>query len=167
MTPTELLVEIKRTVDQVREVQNHLASECLTDFESRYDTLLEQGFRENPTVREMLSVPPKRGRVKQSPPKNLRDRLRDHRRETLALKYDFRAPFDNNQAERDLRMMKVKQRISGCFRSETGAQVFCAVRSYISAAQKNGQRVLDALKSALNGTPYVPPILTTHPALNA
>ena len=87
---------------------------------------------------------------------HLLERLDHHRNEALAFIYDFNVPFDNNLAERDLRMMKVQQKISGTFRTEQGAKAFCRIRSYISTARKNALGAMDALARLFSGTPFVP-----------
>ena len=150
----QLLLDIKAEVEAAPPEQMSLSPERLAHFEHRYDELIAQGLEANPPPAD--PPPKKRGRKKQSPPKNLLDRLQQRKRQVLAFMYDFRVPFDNNLAERDVRMVKVKQKISGAFRTRAGAETFCAIRSYISTARKQGQNVIDALHSALMGNPFIP-----------
>jgi len=154
----ELLLKIKQAVETTQQHDwKALSSEQQIDFEKAYDHIVAQGEQANPPPKK---VEGKRGRLKQSPARNLLDRLRDHKEKVLAFMYDFKVPFDNNLAERDIRMAKVHQKVSGGFRSNNGSNTFSHVRSYISTARKNDQRILDVLYLALSGSPYRPSFLT-------
>ncbi len=148
-----LLREIKQAVDDARgQGRAALPMEARQAFARRYDVILDEGMRANPPP------PPtgKRGRPKRGKAGSLVDRLREHKAETLAFMEDLTVPFDNNQAERDIRMTKVREKISGCFRTPTGAERFCRIRGYISTLRKQGMPIFSALGQAIAGTPPLP-----------
>ncbi len=150
-----LLVTIHTHLESLKaQGKQRVSIEDLAAFESRYDAILEQGFAQNPMPPP--SKPKKRGRPKRPPPLNLLKRLRNQKVSVLGFMYDFSIPFDNNQAERDLRMMKLKQKISGCFRSEDGAKQFCRIRGYLATLRKQGHNVWDALVDLFSGNPQSP-----------
>jgi len=154
----DLLLEIKEKVDETRPHKDHLEPSEIREFEKRYDEIVERGLIDNiPPPEEQLIKKKRRGRVKQTPPKNLLDRLKEFKEETVRFMYDFSVPFDNNLGERDIRMMKVKQKVSGCFRTVAGAKKFCCIRSYISTVRKNGGGVISAIQDAFKGNPFILP----------
>ncbi len=156
-----MLLIIKGCVDETRETSDSLTAEQIKDFETMYDYITKMGQEENPPPLISNTEPKKRGRKKQTKPKNLPDRFVDYKGDILRFMYDFEVPFDNNQAERDVRMMKVQQKISGTFRSVQGARYFCRLRGYISTVKKNKFSVIDAIKAAFEGEAFVP-ILPTE-----
>lgn len=124
-------------------------------FEKRYERILAEGFGDNP-LPDIRGQPKKRGRRQKTKARNLLERLRDYRHEVLKFMNDFQVPFDNNLAENDIRMAKLQQKISGCFRTWEGVRAFCRIRGYISTARKNDIRVIDALNNAFEGEPFMP-----------
>jgi len=154
----ELLYLIKTHVDAAREMTTGLSVEQIASFETRYREIVALGTRENSTM--PAGRKGKRGPLVHSKSKNLVDRCRDYEQEILAFMHDFQVPFDNNQAERDIRMAKLQQKISGTSRSDNGAAWFCRIRSYISTARKNNQPILNSLANVFEDRPFIPK--TTH-----
>jgi transposase len=148
-----LLLSMKATVDTAQAAgQTALPTRQQAGFEAAFTRLLNEAQRANPPPRPTG----KRGRPKQTPARKLLDRLTTHRAAVLACLHDFRVPFDNNQAERDLRMLKVKGKVSGGFRRTAGAAQFCRIRGYISTLRKQGISVLAGLTSVFTGQPLMP-----------
>jgi transposase len=141
------LMNIKECVERTKKKNRQsFTKKEIAAFEKRYDEILKQGYKENAKTVE-AKPPGKRGKQAQSSSLNLLDRLKKYKTETLCFMYDFKVPFENNQAERDGRMVKLQQKISGCFRSKAGAAKFCRIRSYISTIKKQGHNIFDSLKT--------------------
>jgi len=155
-----LLLEIKACVQRAREQgMTSLPQVVKQDFERRYRELVQTGMAANPPPQKRTG---KRGAPKKSDALNLLIRLHQYQELILRFMHDFDVPFDNNQAESDLRMMKLRQKISGCFRTQEGAAIFCDLRSYLSTMQKQGVHLLTALRSAMVGSPLLPPLLAAE-----
>ncbi len=149
-----LLQEMKGAADAARtQGLPRLAPAQRRTFVARYRAVLAAGHAANPPPQRR---PRQRGRVKQTPAQNLLERLWLGQDQVLAFLADLTIPFDNNQAERDLRMLKVQQKVSGAFRSDGGAEAFARIRGYLSCLNKQGAALLDALESVFIGRPLYP-----------
>ena len=135
--------------------KTELPLDCLERMHQLYDAIVWLGLEENP-LPVSCSPPGKRGRRKKTKAHNLVERFDQHKAAILRFVHDFKVPFDNNLAEQDIRMMKVQQKISGCFRSWEGAQQFCRLRGYISTIRKQGLNVWEALGSLFEGDLLMP-----------
>ena len=122
----------------------------------RYGKIIAEGYRENPQLNDPPSAKKKRGRPKKTKSRNLLERMDKYRDQILAFLWDPEIPFSNNQAEQDIRMLKVKQKISGGFRTLQNAEIFARIRSYISTEQKQGVRAWEALAKVFDGA-YLSP----------
>jgi transposase len=154
----EFLQNANHVVRQAKENgEQALESTLLSQYVVDYQEILKEGFAFHESLAPAAVIlPAKRGRKKQALGKNLLDRLQQKSEEVLVFLHDFRVPFTNNQAEQDIRMLKLKGKISGCFRSAEGAACFAAIRSYVSTARKQGESIWNALNNALRGNPFMP-----------
>jgi transposase len=149
-----LLLQMKAAVEQARaQGYRQLATTQRVAFSERCEALLVAGLAANPPPERAVR---RRGRIKQSPARNLLERLWLNQEAVLAFLDDLAIPFDNNQAERDLRMLKVQQKVSGSFRSETGAVAFARIRGYLSSLRKQSGALLAALETVFAGHPLCP-----------
>ncbi len=152
----ELLAEMKKYADECKEKTQELDFEKIKAFGERFNDIVIKGIEENPPSLN----PVKQGKCGRNPKtkaRNLLERFIEHKEKILRFLTDLRVPFENNQAERDIRMMKLQQKISGTFRTTRGAEAFCRIRAYISTIRKNNLPVLEGVLAALQGTPLTIP----------
>lgn len=149
-----LLVKAKKIAELYHNDDLLVPADMLNKLRQSYLQLVAEGFTDNPPP--PIPEKRKRGRKKQSNARNLLDRLSLHQDDILRFLYEPLVPFDNNLAERDIRMAKLKMKISGVFRSNSGADAFCRLRSYISTMKKQNVSIIDGLIVASMGNPWLP-----------
>ncbi len=148
-----LLLDAKDAVEQANAAgRQRLSAKALAEVHASYRGLIKLGYENNPGLTDV----PDGRRPKRTKAQNLLLRLDQREREVVRFAHDFRVPFDNNLSERDLRMVKLQQKISGCWRTSEGAERFLAIRSYLSTARKQGQRPADVLRQLAAGQPWLP-----------
>jgi transposase len=148
----KLMIDLLESI--LNDVYSHagaLPEDQAAHYREQYRAILEQGEIECPPPPERQQTDRKKGRLKRSKSRNLLERLRNYEQETLRFMTDVDIPFTNNQGENDIRMTKLQQKISGCFRSKEGADIFCRVRSYLSTCRKNNVSATDALTMLFEG----------------
>ena len=155
-----LLLDAKTASESMPENCLAANSSELASIHLRYDGLIAEGLAQNIPPPEESLKKKKRGRPKQTKAKNLLDRLRDFKENVLAFITHPLIPFDNNQGERDIRMAKLKQKISGCFRGPDGGIIFARLRGYVSTLRKNNFHILEGIQSAFEKTPTLPAFIT-------
>jgi transposase len=138
-----LLVQMNRAVEA--SAGDVLTKEVAATYRRRYRRLLERGRADNPERMTDPTRKDKRGGIGQTPAYNLIRRLDERAADVLRFMTDAAAPFTNNLAERDIRMPKLKQKVSGCYRSLAGAQAYCSIRSYLGTLQKRAGDLMQAL----------------------
>ena len=147
----DLLLEMKKVKDKaVEKGKDFLSYYHYHKFDKKYDELIEQARKENPLPE---TTEKKRGRKKKGKILALVERLANYKVSVCLFIHNFNLPFDNNQAERDLRMIKVKTKVSGCFRTEEGARDYLKIMSYVGTAHKQGYNAYEAIKNAITGHP--------------
>ena len=143
----DLLVKINQAK---QDANGELSADVIKKYRKNYRNILTAGDQECPAAVSKRK-PGQRGKIKQTKARNLLVRLRDHEDDTLRFMVDPNVPFTNNQGENDLRMTKVQQKISGCFRSIEGAYIFCRIRSFLLSCRKHQITATDALNDLFTG----------------
>lgn len=166
LTWTQRLMQLPRCLNRLKERalakgRSSLERTVLQRARSLFDRIVRRGWRENPFPQQTLGPCGKRrrGRTLRGPARSLLERIQTYADAVVRFTTELRVPFDNNPAEWDLRMTKVRMKIYGCFRSALGAEQFWRIRGYISTVRKQGMDVLSALKSSMGGAPVYPALL--------